>query len=372
MAQEVLISLGRLLLNELITPSYETGKPIEHAYNCVSWLKIDLEFVDLKEIEDVIVDARRIVHDAGKFFKSCIFLQYNFDQKQRFLSDMIERYCRMRANYQQNNNNIIDWDHMLSVRDHRLSVMLSVFEGSEEYDETRGSIFGHHLSDWMQGHQGSITTSSGGQVVGVAEDVDCFVGLDAQVDLLLPHLVNEGGASGAYRFISLWGMGGLGKTAIAKAIYNHSDVRRHFSHFSWVSMPNDRSDGDTLHGILDDLLPGWQRSAELQFNTSKKILAEEDQKRKLWLLDTRFKKLLQNEKCLIVLDDIMSPDVLGVLHKAMSEGETTHSRIVLTTRNVKIAPCHQSPQCLIYVPQFLNDDQSWELLQKTAIRKQGT
>ncbi|KAM7486274.1 hypothetical protein LguiA_002283 [Lonicera macranthoides] len=191
MAQEVLISLGRLLLNELITPSYETGKPIEHAYNCVSWLKIDLEFVDLKEVEDVIVDARRIVHDAGKFFKSCIFLQYNFDQKQRFLSDMIERYCRMRANYQQNDNNIIDWDHMLSVRDHRLSVMLSVFEGSEEDDETRGSIFGHHLSDWMQGHQGSITTSSGGQVVGVAEDVDCFVGLDAQVSRTSVQYVQE-------------------------------------------------------------------------------------------------------------------------------------------------------------------------------------
>ncbi|KAM7489248.1 hypothetical protein LguiB_026732 [Lonicera macranthoides] len=266
----VVVSLASLL-KELKQLSHGGGTPVGLIDNQVRWLKIDLEFIDLKEDEDWILDARRIVYDAEQFIWSCYFPIGTEKKKTEVVSDMMRRYCRMVANYQRNNNfNVQLGDLLATMQEHA---------GFVDDDETKGSIFGHHLSDWIEGDQDSSTIASGGRVVGVTGDDNCFIGLDEQVDLLLPNLVNEGGAGGAYRFISLWGMGGLGKTAIAKAIYKHPDVRGHFRHFSWVSMPNDRSNGDILHGILDDLLPGWQRSAKLGYNMSKKKSAEEDQKK---------------------------------------------------------------------------------------------
>ncbi|KAM7486250.1 hypothetical protein LguiA_002259 [Lonicera macranthoides] len=194
MAVEVLTSLGSLLFHELRDLAYGNGKPVEHIYNHVSWLKIDLEFVNQKEAEDVILDARRIVYDAGQFLESINILNGNNDQKKRVYFDMMRRYCRMGANYQRNNNYSIELGDILSI--------LQVFADSEDDDETRDSIFGQHLSDWIQGDQGSS------------------------------QLPVEG-----------------------------------------------KSDGDILLGMLEDLLPGWQRSAELQYIMSKKKLAEEDQKK---------------------------------------------------------------------------------------------
>ncbi|KAM7460353.1 hypothetical protein LguiB_036289 [Lonicera macranthoides] len=351
MAKEVLRRLGNLLL-ELGDQSLEECEILAEPFdNRLRWVKIDLEFVGLEGIEDCIVGARRIAYDAGQLFRTA-YLDVALD--------LIRRYRRI----------MIDYRYSLELG----SILIGMLElmRSVDDDGTRGLKFGHHQIKWIRGDQGSSTIASGGQLVGVAEDEDCFVGRNEQVDLLLPYLVNEGGAGGAYRFVSLWGMGGLGKTAIAKAIYNHPKIRGHFCHFSWASVPNYKSDGDILQGILDDLSPGWQKYAEHGYNMSKMILAEEDQAKKLERFYEQSKILLQNRKCLIVLDDIMSPGVLNVLHEAMSEIERTRSRIVLTTRNLKLSPSHQSPQCLIYVPRFLNDDQGWELLQKTAIRKQGT
>ncbi|KAM7486240.1 hypothetical protein LguiA_002249 [Lonicera macranthoides] len=263
--------LGNLVEVELGNHSQGGGilaEPFDHQ---LRWLKIDLESVNLKIVEDLIVDARRIVYDAEQFFGSSNILNCTDQKKREVVIDMIRRYCRMVANYLPPDSCVLGLLYFLN----------NLYSLTDPIDDDVSSIFGHHLIDWIQGDQGSSTIASGGQVVGAAEGEDCFVGLDEQVDLLLPHLVNEGGAGGAYRFISLWGMGGLGKTAIAKAIYNHPDVRGHFRRFSWVSMPNDRSDGDILHGIFDDLFPGCQSSAELGYNMFKKESAEEYQKKKV-------------------------------------------------------------------------------------------
>ncbi|KAM7486238.1 hypothetical protein LguiA_002247 [Lonicera macranthoides] len=354
MADEVLMRLLNLLVelrDQLLEGCEILAEPF---HNRLRWIMIDLEFVGPEGIEGLIVEARSILYDAGQLFGSI-----NHFARRRIFHNLIRRYGCMMKYYQATKEG----------NSFELKFILQDMEKLIDSVDVRS--LSDYLLKWIQENQGSSTIASGGQLVGVAEDEDCFVGLDEQVDLLLPYLVNEGGAGGAYRFVCLWGMGGLGKTAIAKAIYNHPDVRGHFSRFSWASAPNERSDGDILQGIRDDLLPGWQRSAELGYTIFKKKSAEEDQKIKVWLLAKQLKKLLQNEKCLIVLDDIMSPGVLDVLHKALSKGERTRSRIVLTTRNLKLYPSHQSPQCLIYVPRLLNDDQSWELLQKTATRNQG-
>ncbi|CAL2240444.1 unnamed protein product [Prunus armeniaca] len=56
------------------------------------------------------------------------------------------------------------------------------------------------------------------------------VGLALGTEILATHLIKEKGL----RLVSICGMGGLGKTTLAKQVYHHGDVKRHFDCFAWV------------------------------------------------------------------------------------------------------------------------------------------
>ncbi|KAM1661058.1 hypothetical protein ACFX2K_003981 [Malus domestica] len=62
------------------------------------------------------------------------------------------------------------------------------------------------------------------------DDQRNFVGLGEDADRLSSQLVRQGSS----RFVSICGMGGLGKTTLAKKVYHHDKVRGHFRYFVWV------------------------------------------------------------------------------------------------------------------------------------------
>lgn len=59
------------------------------------------------------------------------------------------------------------------------------------------------------------------------------VGLVKDVRQLVRHLLAEDQKS-SHRVVSIWGMGGLGKTTIAQEVYHNEMVRKHFERFAWV------------------------------------------------------------------------------------------------------------------------------------------
>ncbi|KAL7235459.1 hypothetical protein ACSBR1_018874 [Camellia fascicularis] len=62
----------------------------------------------------------------------------------------------------------------------------------------------------------------------VEEDI---VGLDDDIKTIAEYLVKE---ERQCLLVFIWGMGGLGKTTLAKKVYNHNDVRCHFDSFAWA------------------------------------------------------------------------------------------------------------------------------------------
>lgn len=57
------------------------------------------------------------------------------------------------------------------------------------------------------------------------------VGLEKSVKELVMHLVRD--KHHRLQVVSIWGMGGLGKSTLAKQIYHHNEVRCSFSSFAW-------------------------------------------------------------------------------------------------------------------------------------------
>lgn len=118
-----------------------------------------------------------------------------------------------------------------------------------------------------------------------------LVGLEQSLEKLVDGLVADGEK---LRITSIYGMGGLGKTTLAKQIFHHGKVRRHFDRFAWVYVSQECRRRHV-----------WQ---EIFLNLSYKdenhrILSLRDEQ-----LGEELHRFLKRNKCLIVLDDIWGTD----------------------------------------------------------------
>ncbi|KAK8633411.1 hypothetical protein V6N13_014257 [Hibiscus sabdariffa] len=174
------------------------------------------------------------------------------------------------------------------------------------------------------------------------------VGLNDVIKELVPKLVEE---RTQCRLVSIWGMGGLGKTTLAKKLYHHSRVTTHFQHLAFVFV----SQQFQTRKVWEDILSGFKK------------LDADDRKLNDEQLASKLFKLLKDEKCLVILDDIWSIEAWDRLKPAFpaATGIHSNSKILLTTRNKEIVS-HADRSGYLYELPCLNDEESWELLQKVA------
>ncbi|KAM3206588.1 hypothetical protein ACQJBY_061978 [Aegilops geniculata] len=152
--------------------------------------------------------------------------------------------------------------------------------------------------------------------------------------------------------IALLGMGGLGKTALAANVYKKE--REKFQCHAWVSISQTFSKEDVLRNIIKELMK--DKVSGLSYTADMDITC----------LEETLKRFLEQQKYLIVLDDVWTPESFDDLSRVLTHNDKG-SRLIITTREVRVA-AHAS-QGHILTLEALQNAKAWDLFCKKAFSR---
>ncbi|GKV33274.1 hypothetical protein SLEP1_g41802 [Rubroshorea leprosula] len=179
-------------------------------------------------------------------------------------------------------------------------------------------------------------------VFGREDDVSIIVRLLR--DLSSKHLISG---------ISIVGMAGVGKTTVARSVYNEAKVKKLYDLVAWVCVSEDFTD----QTILGEMLRHFDRTAA-QTNSVNALLED-------------LSKELEKKTFLLILDDVWNDDrkkwdsFSSCLSKIL---KTNGSSIVATTRSGKVASVMESIPMQSYKMQGLSDNECWLIIKEKFLR----
>ncbi|XP_057803152.1 putative late blight resistance protein homolog R1B-14 [Salvia miltiorrhiza] len=187
--------------------------------------------------------------------------------------------------------------------------------------------------DVSSSSRSAITRSKDDKVIGFEEDVKDIK------DQLRKR-------SSRLQVLPIVGTGGIGKTTLAKIVYNHASVMKNFDTCAWVTISQDHS----VERIVLNLLASMKGISVVRD-------AESDIP-----METLIFEYLMGQRYLIVMDDIWSKkawDDVKILFPDAGNG----SQIIVTTRLQDVAAYVDSSNS-IHTMRLLDSHQSWNLLKE--------
>ncbi|XP_038680063.1 putative disease resistance RPP13-like protein 1 [Tripterygium wilfordii] len=167
-------------------------------------------------------------------------------------------------------------------------------------------------------------------------------------------LCNGEGGNNSISVIAIVGMGGIGKTTLAKLVYNDSAMQNYFDIKIWVCVSENFDVIYLTRTILRYVAPEICDLKDLNLNSLQETL----------------KKKLSQKKFLLILDDVWEEDYSQWdLLRAPFVSAATSSKIVVTTRKKNAAPITADVHA--YCVKELPDEECLFLLAHHALAAQS-
>ncbi|XP_074288916.1 putative disease resistance protein RGA1 [Silene latifolia] len=187
-------------------------------------------------------------------------------------------------------------------------------------------------------------------IIGREDDVKVVV------DMLLDPNVEEN-----VGFVAVVGIGGLGKTALARLVYNHDRVGTRFEKKLWTCVSDQDGKGLDVKAILGNIIESSTKKKPSDVSTMESIC-------------NKLHEELNNKTYLLILDDVWTkdPNEWSKLSRYLTIGGRG-SKVVITTRSeetaeVVLATAAHSKK---YMLKGLSDENSCRLFMLTAFKRES-
>ncbi|KAH0715619.1 hypothetical protein KY284_008524 [Solanum tuberosum] len=199
----------------------------------------------------------------------------------------------------------------------------------------------------LKEHFGSTKQETRTPSTSLVDDSDIF-GRQSEIEDLIDRLLSEDASGKNLTVVPIVGMGGLGKTTLAKAVYHDERVKNHFGLKAWycVSEPYDAL--RITKGLLQEIDSFDPKDVHNNLNQ----------------LQVKLKENLKGKKLLIVLDDVWNDNYneWDDLRNLFVQGDVG-SKIIVTTRKESVALMMGNEQISV---DHLSIEASWSLFKRHA------
>ncbi|XP_058193923.1 putative late blight resistance protein homolog R1A-10 [Rhododendron vialii] len=213
-------------------------------------------------------------------------------------------------------------------------------------------LAGKKLKHSSTGSEGIGGSSSSGENKSKVVEEKVVVGFKDEVETLMRKL-HDSGEGGLLEIISIIGVGGGGKTTLAREVYDHPLTSEKFEIRAWLNVSQHYNTAMTRDFFISILEVASPKKHENYGESSEDKLGE------------KVYKCLQGRKYLIVMDDIWGIEAWNDIQRSFPK-ECKGSKVLLTSR-FPVQP--DSVPCIPHCLQLLSKSCSWELLQKKVFGK---
>ncbi|GLT33391.1 hypothetical protein SLA2020_079870 [Shorea laevis] len=161
--------------------------------------------------------------------------------------------------------------------------------------------------------------------------------------------------------VSIVGMGGLGKTTVARSIYKKAEEEKRYDLVAWLCVSDDFNEETILREMHEHFIKGGVPPSSI--NVLVEDLARE----------------LGGKTCLLILDDVWNKDKFKwIAFNSRLSGilRTTRNSIMVTTRDEEVALEMRKMNLMrnsmqIYEMPKLSDDECWSIIEERVLELSG-